>query len=129
MSTDRRRSSVASKSFFKAGDVFDKYDIGEVLGVWAFASHFENFWKYSSGNYAEVKLGIDKFTKEKVAIKVLPVQQETTQDILNEIDILARVGSSFQHVFIIFLRLTTIPTSFNSEKFMRTMEWCTLWQS
>jgi len=79
MSQDRResrRASVASQSFFKLGDVNDKYIIGEVLGV---------------GNYAEVKLGINKITKEKVAIKVLPLQKETTQDILNEIDILARV--------------------------------------
>lgn len=79
MNQDRResrRASVASQSFFKLGDVNDKYIIGEVLGV---------------GNYAEVKLGINKVTKEKVAIKVLPLQKETTQDILNEIDILARV--------------------------------------
>eukprot|EP00299_Pterocystis_sp_00344_P009189 c3775_g1_i1.p1 GENE.c3775_g1_i1~~c3775_g1_i1.p1 ORF type:complete len:366 (+),score=73.30 c3775_g1_i1:42-1100(+) len=76
MEAPRRRPSIASQSFFKAGDVTEKYTIGDVLGT---------------GNYAEVRLGVNRETGEKVAIKVITLTKETTPDILNEIDILARV--------------------------------------
>lgn len=86
MSRTARRGSVASQSFFRFGDISDKFSIGEVLGT---------------GNYAEVRLGTNKQTGEKVAIKILSTGKETTQDILNEIDILARVDD---HPHIIQLK-------------------------
>jgi serine/threonine protein kinase len=89
MESDRRnsrRGSVASQSFFRFGDITEKYTIGEVLGT---------------GNYAEVRLGLNKLTGEKVAIKILAQGKEATEDILNEIDILARVDD---HPHIIQLK-------------------------
>jgi calcium/calmodulin-dependent protein kinase I len=76
MAEPRRRPSIASQTFFQKGDVTEKYTIGDVLGT---------------GNYAEVRLGVSRETGEKVAIKVIQLTKETTADILNEIDILARV--------------------------------------
>jgi len=81
-----RRGSIASQSFFRFSDITDKYTIGEVLGT---------------GNYAEVRLGVNKATGEKVAIKILAQGKEASEDILNEIDILARVDD---HPHIIQLR-------------------------
>jgi len=89
MSSDRRnsrRGSVASQTFFRFGDITEKYTIGEVLGT---------------GNYAEVRLGVNKQTGEKVAIKILAQGKEANDDILQEIDILARVDD---HPHIIQLR-------------------------
>eukprot|EP00298_Acanthocystis_sp_HF-20_P009353 c18257_g1_i2.p1 GENE.c18257_g1_i2~~c18257_g1_i2.p1 ORF type:complete len:333 (-),score=79.00 c18257_g1_i2:122-1120(-) len=73
---ERRRSSVKSQSYFKFTDISEKYTIGDVLG---------------SGHYAEVRLGINKETGEKVAIKVCARGKMEIDDIIQEIDILARV--------------------------------------
>jgi len=76
MTDTLRRASVASQSFFKLGDIEEFYDVGEVIGT---------------GNYAEVRKGVHKATGVEYAVKILPVSKEATDDILNEIDILARV--------------------------------------
>eukprot|EP00301_Raphidiophrys_heterophryoidea_P014518 c22941_g1_i1.p1 GENE.c22941_g1_i1~~c22941_g1_i1.p1 ORF type:complete len:439 (-),score=134.01 c22941_g1_i1:296-1612(-) len=81
-----RRASLASQSFFRFGDITENYLIGEVIG---------------KGNYAEVRIGQNKMTGEKVAIKVLELKKETSHEILNEIDILARVDD---HPHVIQLR-------------------------
>jgi len=81
-----RRASVVSQNFFKFDDINEKYSIGEVLGT---------------GNYAEVRLGVNKETKEKVAIKIIQCSKGATDDILNEIDILARVDD---HPHVVQLR-------------------------
>jgi len=71
----QRRPSVASQSFYRIGDIREKYEIKEVIGT---------------GNYAEVRRGINKLTGEEVAVKIIVLSKDPS-DIMNEIDILARV--------------------------------------
>eukprot|EP00301_Raphidiophrys_heterophryoidea_P018003 c2986_g1_i1.p1 GENE.c2986_g1_i1~~c2986_g1_i1.p1 ORF type:complete len:212 (+),score=39.08 c2986_g1_i1:120-755(+) len=71
-----RRPSVVSQSYFRSGDITEHYLIGQIIG---------------KGHYAEVRVATNKKSGEKVAIKILQKQSQRLEDILNEIDILARV--------------------------------------
>jgi serine/threonine protein kinase len=65
------------KSIFKQDDLKTKYSVGEVLGT---------------GNFAEVRLGTNKETGEKVAIKIIePKDNDDERIIRSEIEILGKL--------------------------------------
>lgn len=66
------------KSIFSQSEIKQKYSIGEVLGT---------------GNFAEVRLGTNKQTGEKVAIKVIEPKDSDDEEIIkSEIEILGKLN-------------------------------------